>query len=185
MWRRLTRTSTTLELPEEQPASIDAALSWYLHSPPSFLSSAPAGVEEIIDAIAQLRGLGADWDGYGALPVAEQALHEAEQLAMATSLITREIGVPEVSPNSNGTVSFEWETPRGDAYAEVGNTEASAFVRGRLTPTYYLSGSPTDLSLTLPTMLRALLAEQWHAMVGSSTQLQDTERPDEFAATGS
>lgn len=184
MWRRSRWSSTTLDDPRQSSRNSDAAFSWYMLSPPAFLSSASSANEIVGAAIRELRNLRGDWDGFGALPIGSRALDDALDLATSTAMITGEIGPPDVSPNANGTVSFEWETPRGEAYAEIGDAEASAFVRGHRSPTFYVRGASAELAVTLPALLKAILSEQQHTAVGSSTQLQNMEGLDDLAATG-
>jgi hypothetical protein len=46
-----------------------------------------------------------DWDGYGALPISQDAYLEARRLLQA---LPDDILVPEISPDPRGGISFEW-----------------------------------------------------------------------------
>lgn len=68
-----------------------------------------------------------NWDGFGALPIDQEtranallALNHLEALAAA----------PDVTPNPNGTLSFEWETDQGFGVLEIGRTRYSYYFKG-------------------------------------------------------
>ena len=46
-----------------------------------------------------------DWDGYGALPVSQEAYHEAIRFLRAWPL---PLPVPELGPEPEGDIGFEW-----------------------------------------------------------------------------
>ena len=68
----------------------------------------------------------ANWDGYGALPVSKEA--KANALRALTRLETT-APFPAVSPNPNGTLSFEWETEFGIGQLEIGRTRYSFLIK--------------------------------------------------------
>ena len=73
-----------------------------------------------------------NWDGDGALPIREEttkedALAVLNQLEIATC-------APEITPNPNGTLSFEWETKKGFGQLEIGRTRYSLCVQPRTVP---------------------------------------------------
>jgi hypothetical protein len=47
----------------------------------------------------------------------------------ALETILRDVPSPDITPNANGTVSFEWETPRGIGHLEVGRTKFSFYIK--------------------------------------------------------
>ena len=47
-----------------------------------------------------------DWDGYGALPISQQAYHEAVRFLEALPLSW--LPTPEVGPEPEGDIGFEW-----------------------------------------------------------------------------
>ena len=64
-----------------------------------------------------------NWDGYGAIPIDPMTAVNADRLLSAL----RHIGIdPDVTPNTNGTISFEWEWTSGSVHVEVGKTRGIA-----------------------------------------------------------
>lgn len=47
----------------------------------------------------------ADWDGYGALPITEEACFEAQQFL---HLLPDDVVLPAISADPRGAISFEW-----------------------------------------------------------------------------
>lgn len=76
-----------------------------------------------LDEIAQLR---ANWDGYGA-PALDRATVGNARAALKLFL-SRGL-VPEITPTSNGTITFEWEGDDAEAYFEVGQSTFSMYVK--------------------------------------------------------
>jgi hypothetical protein len=66
-----------------------------------------------------------NWDGYGALSVSKECVDNA--LSIIAS-IPDFVPSPDVFPNSNGTITFEWETKSGTVSIEVGDSSYSSFV---------------------------------------------------------
>jgi hypothetical protein len=64
----------------------------------------------------------ANWDGYGALPIREETKKNA---LVALSHFETLTCAPEITPNPNGTLSFEWETNQGYGQLEIGRTRYS------------------------------------------------------------
>ena len=84
-----------------------------------------AGLNLVFKRLEQLGSLPANWDGEDANPIHPQTLNNCR------SIIPVAVGIlpkPEVDPNPNGTISFEWETPEGFAHLEVGRTFFAVFV---------------------------------------------------------
>ena len=69
------------------------------------------------DMIDELASLGPNWDGEGAVPIPPQTLDNTRRLLSAFS---RSPIPPEITPNSNGTVSLDWASQRGWMNVEVG-----------------------------------------------------------------
>jgi hypothetical protein len=67
-----------------------------------------------------------NWDGYGALAVSSEikgnALEALTHLANSTC-------APEITPNPNGTLSFEWESNQGIGILEIGRTRYSYYIQ--------------------------------------------------------
>lgn len=85
----------------------------------------PARLGKLLDEIEIFGSLPDNWDGEGANKIHEQTVRNCRYMARcAVDYLT----VPDVDPNPNGTVSFEWCTAEGLAYLEVGRTQFSLFV---------------------------------------------------------
>jgi hypothetical protein len=69
-----------------------------------------------------------NWDGYGALPVS------------AIKVILPVAPSPEINPNPNGTLSFEWGTHLGNAHLEIGQTRYSFYVNPSVGEPIFLEG---------------------------------------------
>lgn len=87
--------------------------------------------------------LGEDWDGFGALPVHPQAI------AFTDNLIKNVMDDSEfsLSPNPNGTISLEWETPKLEAHLAIGSTQYSMYINSvdSTFETLYFSGTLKEL----------------------------------------
>jgi len=95
-----------------------------------------------------------NWDGDGALPIREEtkknALAILNQLEIATC-------APEVTPNPNGTLSFDWETSNGFAQLEVGRTRYSFCVQPRSSSPTLDSRDVDDWDISVGWVVDALL----------------------------
>jgi hypothetical protein len=67
-----------------------------------------------------------DWDGYGAAAINERTLDNA---VLSLKAMLEGAPAPEICPNPHGTISFEWSSPRGLAYYEIGETKFSFFLK--------------------------------------------------------
>jgi len=118
-------------------AAAVAAPSYVIsYIPPSNRSFAEFAMAcESVEELACQQG---DWDGYGALPIS----HETKANAMAAlSGLQLNAPAPNVIPNPNGTLSFEWETDEGIGHLEIGRTRYSFYVRPNIGPAILLDGS--------------------------------------------
>jgi hypothetical protein len=118
-----------------------AVKTQYQHRPPGFQSVVatvfPHGAmrSEVSIAKAKIRELTSmpeNWDGYGATRISS----ETQQNALsALDVLLRSAPVPDIVPNANGTIAFEWESSQGIGHFEIGKTKFSFYVKTR-------SGSP-------------------------------------------
>lgn len=76
--------------------------------------------------LEQIANLGVDWDGYGAEPI-DQLVMQNSRGALLTMLKT--VPLPEIYPNTNGTMTFEWESSKGVAHLELGTERYSYFLK--------------------------------------------------------
>lgn len=95
-----------------------------------------------------------DWDGYGALPVRDEtkgnALAVLNQLEVSTC-------APEITPNPNGTLSFEWETSQGFGQLEIGRTRFSFCLQPRHGSPILDTGDTNEIDPSIGSLLDALL----------------------------
>lgn len=95
------------------------------------------------EQLRQFCDLTPNWDGYGALPLHEDTKANA---TLGLSIFKSFSRAPEIVPNSNGTVSFEWQTDAGEALMEIGRTRFVAIVRPVGSTEFTSSGSAEDHS---------------------------------------
>ena len=82
------------------------------------------------------------WDGDDALPIS----HETKQNALhALGILKIVIPDTEITPNSNGTLSFEWETELGFGYLEIGKTKYSFYVKMMYDVSFHEDGDARDI----------------------------------------
>jgi len=79
----------------------------------------------VIDRIEYFGTLPVNWDGEGANSIHLQTVANCQALLESALDV---LPVPEVDPNSNGTISFEWATADGFAHLEVGRTLFGLFI---------------------------------------------------------
>lgn len=96
----------------------------------------------------------ANWDGYGALPIGDDtrgnaigALNQIENLTCA----------PEVTPNPNGTLSFEWESAKGFGLLEIGRTRYSFYLQPYRGTPLMATGEADDINPAVGLLVDALL----------------------------
>jgi hypothetical protein len=75
--------------------------------------------------IEELAAMPENWDGYGALRISAETRRNA--LKALDALL--DVPTPGITPNANGTLSFEWESPRGVAHLEIGRTRFSFYIK--------------------------------------------------------
>ena len=97
-------------------------------------------LQEAKRAIEEISRLPENWDGYGAIPILSQTKKNA--LATAEAMLNS-VPVPDVAPNSNGTISMEWESGVGVAFLEIGQSRY-AFYIDRLEGGPILADGPAD-----------------------------------------
>jgi hypothetical protein len=103
-----------------------ASASLYSTSTSSLSSLNLLERQSAIAAIQSMKSLRENWDGYGAASI---PAHISNTAATFVSSLAAHIPTPEVSANSNGTISLEWENERGRAHLEIGITKYSLYFR--------------------------------------------------------
>jgi len=109
--------------PDMQAAAL---IYWHQQSwPKALMYEYPAALEAIEEAAYSV----ANWDGFGALPISSETKKNA--IGAVNSLMAV-APTPEINPNPNGTLSFQWETVEGTAHMEIGQTKYSFYVSPRV-----------------------------------------------------
>ena len=110
--------------------------------------------------ITELAAMPGNWDGYGALRISQ----EAEQNAIkAIEVLLRRAPVPDIVPNPNGTISFEWESNQGVGHLEVGKTRFSFYVKPRSGSPALADGQAEQIGSDLGQLVASLLFPVQHA----------------------
>jgi hypothetical protein len=94
------------------------------------------------DQIAEIARMPDNWDGYGALTIKAATRRNAIS-ALRSVLISAPI--PDITPNPNGTISFEWETDLGFAGLEIGQTRISFFCKTKSADPILMDASADDV----------------------------------------
>jgi hypothetical protein len=82
-----------------------------------------------LEAIEEAAYSEPNWDGFGALPINSETKKNA---IGAIKCIMSVAPTPEINPNPNGTLSFQWGTAEGTAHMEIGQTRYSFYVSPRV-----------------------------------------------------
>ena len=106
-----------------------------------------------LQKLRALEKLPENWDGYGAGRVTNGAISNAMELLDATITRNGNLGIPEIAPNPNGTISLEWEMDDREVYVEIGKKRVTGYLKSAGSPTMYLQGSACDLVYLLPAVL--------------------------------
>jgi hypothetical protein len=132
--------------------TLDALLAWSFVGDARDIASSPGLWSSLLE-IEAMSKLEENWDGYGASPISESALHYGTSFLTAGSV---ELPAPDVVPNSNGTISLGWESPHGAAHLEIGATSFLLSINTLREPTY-IGGSSSEIGRTLSeVILRSL-----------------------------
>jgi hypothetical protein len=102
--------------------------------------------------LAEIGRLETDWDGYGGESFDEQVVGASRQYF---ALLLEMVPAPEIQPNPNGTVSFEWVTAQGSAQLEIGVSRVSCYIRSDFQPPIFVI---QDSSIATIKALRNLIA---------------------------
>jgi hypothetical protein len=85
-----------------------------------------AEIKAAKDKVEEIASMPENWDGYGAIQISSETKRNAQT---ALEDILRHAPVPDITPNPNGTVSFEWETAQGIGHLEIGRTKFSFYIK--------------------------------------------------------
>ena len=121
-------------------AIVDAPHQWYAvekvqQRPPdpyAFLKNRVASLRIDVSSarlkVLEYGQMPENWDGYGAASIGAETITNALSVL---DIVLRSTPVPDIVPNANGTLSFEWETVDGFAHLEIGNTRFAFYLKHR------------------------------------------------------
>jgi hypothetical protein len=132
-------------------AQIPALVYWM---PVGFPGAMHAEYPVARETIEQVAFKEPNWDGYGALPISVEAKRNA---IGAIESILAVAPTPEISPNPNGTLSFEWGTGEGTAHMEIGRTRYSFYVSPRVGVPILYEGSVDEVNRIHGSLVASLL----------------------------
>lgn len=113
-----------------------------------------AELESALELVKEFQSMPANWDGYGALVINGDTARNA-RTALSRLLVL--VPAPEITPNPNGTVSFEWETHYGLAHLEIGMTRFSLYIKSEASHTIHLDGRADQIDSDLGYRIAARL----------------------------
>jgi hypothetical protein len=90
----------------------------------------PAWLKEIYDRISDLKKLKEDWDSYGGLPVADEAISRIRVLL--SNLDIEDMPKPHVAPLPDGGIGLHWRVADRDLEIEVEPNGAIHFLQTRV-----------------------------------------------------
>lgn len=105
--------------------------------------------------IEGMRGLAQGWDGYDAVPLSEDTLANAIR---ALRVALDQVPSPDITPNPNGTLSFEWESERGNAHLEIGKTRFSFYIQPSVGAPTLADGVAAAIDSSIGEELRSFLS---------------------------
>jgi hypothetical protein len=120
----------------------------------------------IMDGVANLPD---GWYGGGSKRISREVIERTRKIVSMISA-TPGMADPELTPNPNGTISLEWESPMGEVYLEIGKTRMNGF--------YQIIGSGPmtipDMPLATPTFLGSINELLYPAQIQPVSYRQST-----------
>lgn len=114
--------------------------------------------------ISKLADMEANWDGYGAAVISQQTADNGKNAIERLCAFTQ---IPDITPNPNGTLSFEWETDDGYAHLEIGKTKFSFYIKTELGNKILKDGFVNEIGLPIAHLINEELFPR--KVVASST----------------
>lgn len=96
--------------------------------------------------ITRIRSLQDGWEGPSSIRVEDVILQRAVS-ALEVIAKVKTLPDPEITPNDNGTISFEWETTNLCIYLEIGRTRTEGFIQSKFAGIIPLSSPEPSLEL--------------------------------------
>ncbi len=118
--------------------------------------TAIAWVEEInaLTILSELENLPENWDGYGALQIHPDTITNSKDVLPK---LLRFAPGPDIFPNPNGTISFEWASEHGSAHLEIGKTRFSFLVKPAGGAALPLEGAAKEVPTELGQLIQAIV----------------------------
>jgi hypothetical protein len=132
---------SSMSLGEERPATewfgCANLNAWRQLTTPEILFVTNSPRQSLVHAVRQFEAFHDGWLGQGTKGISVETI-ERVLSAAETMKHVDDLPNPELTPNTNGTVSMEWESKRGEVYIEFGKTRVSGFIRiSNETPQYF------------------------------------------------
>ena len=116
-----------------------------------FDNESRAAARSLVKAIEALTD---DWDGYGAERVSDEVVGYAFSVL---EILPQALRNPDITPNSNGTISFEWESSSAKAHLELGKINFSLFVKPRAGRPLFAEGRCGHIDFEIASKIDAML----------------------------
>lgn len=145
--------------------TIQGMVKFYPHA---FDNETRAAANGLIDDIQALNN---DWDGYGAEKINAATVVYAKRVL---ELLPHSLSNPDITPNSNGTISFEWETSEAKAHLELGKTKFSVYVKPAFGRPFFAEGKSGYFDIDIARKMDALL------FIGNSYSVGDTNSVGDY-----
>jgi len=113
--------------------------------------------EERIDRISIMPE---NWDGYGAISISQETARNAKH---ALKEVQRFAPLPDITPNPNGTISFEWESSEGFGHLEIGQTRYSFYIKQRTLPPISSNGQSNQIDDSIGKLVSNMLFPALHS----------------------
>lgn len=100
-----------------------------------------------------------NWDGYGAVQFNSETKKNA---LLALDIILAVAPMPDITPNPNGTISFEWESSYGVGHLEIGRTKYSFYIKPASGNPMFSDGLANQISSEIGVWVSSLLFPSQH-----------------------
>jgi len=104
--------------------------------------------------INEIELMEANWDGYNAIIISSDTSKNAKN---AIGKLCSYVPIPDISPNPNGTISFEWETQDGFAHLEIGRTKYSFYIKPRTGKAILADGYTKNIEINIGKWIAEIL----------------------------
>lgn len=105
--------------------------------------------------LVELRNLGDDWDGYGGAAIGSEVIDSSREYF---AMLVAKFPAPDIQPNPNGTISFEWNAPRGTAHLEIGRSRLSLYIKQQVgDPIFHSATSSSQVVAEIGQLIQSTL----------------------------